>query len=114
MADTLRNHFGTISAVNTEVALTVANAGTITILSFTINNNTTTIDVVVDVYWDDNSNSNNQKFLYKSLSIPAAATFEHVDKITLDPNDVLYYNVTSNSSGSTAQVEGICSYLLQT
>ena len=113
MADTLRNHFGTNDAVG-EKAMTVASAGTITILSFLLCNNTEDHDVVLDIYWDDNSDSSNQRFLYKSLSLPAASTFEHSDKIILAANDVLYYNMTSRTPDSSAPTQFATSYLLQT
>ena len=107
MADTLRNHFGTVND-GSEEALTVASSGQITILSILICNKSAT-DTLIDIYWDDNSDSNNKKYLYKSMSFPGESTFEHTDKVVLDANDILYYDTTVST-----QVEAVCSYLLQT
>ena len=109
MADTLENRIVTENDGH-ETALSTAGAWDTTILSFTLCNNADSTDTNLDIYIKDNSNSNTVYYIYKTLSLPAGATFEHTAKIVLDDNDVLYFDAVSTS----AQIEGICSYLKQT
>ena len=107
MADILMSHICTENDGN-ETALTVAGSFDITVLSFTLCNNSTT-DTLLDIYIKDSSNSDKKYYLYKNISLPAQSTFEHTDKIILDDNDDLGFDPTV-----ATQVEGICSYLKQT
>ena len=107
MADILLNHFASVSN-GAETALTIAGSFDVTILSFTICNNGAS-DTTVDVYIKDSSDSDKKYYLYKTLSLPSKATFEHSDKIVLDDNDDLYYDPVAS-----IQIEAVCSYLKQT
>ena len=107
MADTLQSTVASVSN-GAETALTVAGSYDVTILSFTICNNSTT-DTTIDVYIKDSSDSDKKYYLYKTLSLPSKATFEHSDKIVLDDNDDLYYDPVAS-----IQIEAVCSYLKQT
>ena len=107
MADILQS---TVASVNNgaETAMTVAGSYDVTVLSFTICNNSTT-DTTIDVYIKDSSDSDKKYYLYKTLSLPGKSTFEHTAKVILDDNDDLYYDPVAS-----VQIEAVCSYLKQT
>ena len=91
MADILQSTVASVSN-GAETAMTVAGSYDVTVLSFTICNNSTTA-TTIDVYIKDSSNSDKKYYLYKTLSLPGKSTFEHTAKVILDDNDDLYLSL---------------------
>jgi len=77
-----------------------------TVLSFTVCNKDTNTAGTFDVYV---RNSGGTAFkIYEDVSIPAAGTFEHSDKIILIANEELVFD-----QAASIEIDAVCSFLRQ-